>query len=198
MANVNGQTLKSDSARDLQTLVTLTGSKATVKEFIKDFVLITYDIPQAEAKARTEFLHSARKWGIVQHTESVYYAPRSAWTDNLVLELGTVGKVFAWMTTVNDEDAAKYLTATYDTQVLRWLDDLHKRLIQIDEHIEDGKLKLADGMLERTIPMLNDMTGVLDRRGSGALQAGMANLRRVMGEVASHLIIAMGEKIEQR
>ena len=166
------------------------------------FILITYDLPNTVEgmEARVKFLHEATRIGAVMHTESVYYMPWTQGADSIALTMSRVGKVFVWYAGV-DETTANALLLRYDERVRGWMDALDERLDRIAKHINERKLRLAENMLERTVSMLRDMRGIVERRVAssspttrGYLTEDLKRLTERIGEVASALVIAMHKK----
>ena len=198
---VETETLE-EKAEILMASAAVTESPVNVKEIKHHFILITYDLPNTVEgmEARVKFLHEARRIGMVEHTESVYFAPWSQDTDAAVLSLSRIGKVFVWYAGV-DEATANSLLLRYDERVRSWMDALDERLDRIAGHINERKLKLAENMLERTVSMLNDMKGIVERRVAssspttrGYLTGDLKGLTERIGDVASALVIAMHKK----
>lgn len=170
-----------DQARGLAAGALVMGSTTEVKAVVQKWLLLTYDIPNdgEGPKARYDFLQRARHMGAVQHTESVYIMP---WTDQataLAIELGMIekAKVFAWYSESTDPALAEQITASYDKEVVGWLDDAEVRLGKSAEHLRDGHEGVARRMLERTIEILNGLEAVVERRGNPAFKVQLDKIR---------------------
>lgn len=71
--------------------------EAELKTIIDDFVLITYDMPAKEEKARKAFLRDARAIGAIMHTQSCYLMPYTPGSFTLANELAAKGgNVIVW------------------------------------------------------------------------------------------------------
>ena len=171
-----------DKALDLKAQAVILEAPVQVKEIVEEFLLITYDVPVSDEgnKARTEFLQRAASIGAVMHTESVYYMPWTQVADITALKLSKIGKVYAWYAKA-DPETARDLTRHYDQQVMSWIDELDKRLDKIMGHINDGHIKLAHRMIERTLPMISEQEAIIKRRGSPALETALQGLKRTLG-----------------
>lgn len=200
---VDTETLE-EKAQILSAEAVITETPLMVREVKHNFLLITYDIPNSVdgTDARAKFLKEARRIGAVMHSESSYYLPWGQEADALAITLAAVdkSKVFVWYAGV-DETTASALLLRYDERVRSWMDALDERLDRIAGHIGERKLKLADNMLERTVSMLKDMRGIVERRvvsssptTRGYLTEDLKRLTERIGDVASALVIAMHRK----
>ena len=75
--------------------------------------------------------------------------------------------------------------------VRNWLDDLFERLDRIETHVYMKRVKLAEGMLERTFQPYNELAEVIRRRGSSYLETEIGKAKVRIGQVANALVMAM-------
>jgi hypothetical protein len=170
-----------EAARELAAGALVMGSTVQVKAVIDKWLLLTYDIPNdgEGPKARYEFLQRARIVGAVQHTESVYIMPWTSTATALAIELGMIknAKVYAWYSEATDPKLAAEMTAMYDGEMVRWLDEINVRLGKSADHLKQDHAGVAGRMLEHTISLLNDLEGVVERRGNPAFKEQLDKLR---------------------
>lgn len=138
-----------------------------VKSIVKEWLLVTYDIPATDAghRARREFLKKVKWAGGVQHTESVYLIPATPLADLAALDAASAGKSYIFLSSTSEAVTEK-LTEEYDAKVGEYFSEVEKRIASIMSHVLDKHYKLAENMVEKTIPMLQGLELASVQRGS--------------------------------
>lgn len=164
----------------LKLMAALSGVEAKVKEYIEDWVLLTYDLPHNEAgdKVRAKFLDDVRSLGGIQHSESCYLFPASPVAELAVISVAEAGKAYIWFSSVEDEEKARKLTQEYDKKVKDdFLKELKERITKMKKHAEEGKDGIVEKMRKKTDRMLKDAAGIAARRGSEKLAREVEKLK---------------------
>ena len=178
-----------NKAQGLQAQGVMLEVPVNVKEMKSDFVLITYDLPNTPEgmKARVEFLARARRYGAVQHSETVYFVP---WTDQvnyLILNLAEKGKSFIWFANT-DGDTKRQLMMHYELTVRGWLKEIEERLDRMSAHLAQGKFGIAERMMDKTLEMVKDMDAIINN-GCLPLAGEIKGLKEEFGRVASQVVL---------
>lgn len=158
---------------ELETLAVLFDRDIEIKSIMTDFMLITYDIPSSKEgmKARADFLRTARRFGVVQHTESVYYAPWTTEANVAVTKLAGKGKVYVWRASVTDETQARYLTKVYDLTLMKWIEGISERLMRMREHVSAAHAGRAKKMLKVTAALVDGLNEAVTTRNDENLSS---------------------------
>jgi hypothetical protein len=166
----------------LQVLSTLCEVPVEVKEFQEDWLLISYDLPHSEAgdKARSEFLHQAGRIGAVQHTESVYMLPWTAYANLEVIKLAEVGKVYCWYGAATTTEQAMELSAQYDSGLAKQVGKLEERAVKILGHVSDGHQKMGQKMLDTTWPQFEGLARSVVARGHMEMAQKLNAVREIL------------------
>jgi len=144
------------------------GVEPKIREFCDEWILLTFDIPHTKEgdKARIDFYKKARKWGAIPHTESVYLMPWTPESEMLALDITSVGDAFIWISKAKEETLAVGVTRRYDGEIQKRVLEFGTRIDRIKEHQEEGKVGLANKMIEHSWPKAFDLGNIIARRGS--------------------------------
>lgn len=153
----------------LEVLARMTDSKIEIKEMVKKWTLLTYDIPETEEgkKARINFLRQAAAIGAVRHTDSVYLLPASPEANTIALELAKTkgGQVIVWSQAEPLNDEGEVLR-NYDAGLRQELKLLSKRLDRLYEIKGMNRQFLFLKMLDKTDKMFDAAEMAVTRRGN--------------------------------
>lgn len=143
-------------------------AKLVIQEVVTKFALITYDLPATKegAKARAEFLESARFRGAIMHTESVYLAPFSIVNDLGVLKTAKVGEVRIFVAVPLEKDDCAKMTREYDKKISEVFKEAEDRFEKVSQHVADGQYGLAHKMMPRTSEWIDALKKAAIARGS--------------------------------
>lgn len=163
-------------------LMFVPNAQIEVKEILDKFVLVTYDIPATKegSHARSQFLERAKIRGAVMLGESNYLAPASLLNDLQILKTAEVGKVYIFVSELQDESDRIDVTRKYDKRILEVFKETEERLGKIGKHIEDGKFGLAHKMLPKTEEQVNNLVKVAVARGSQMLYDRWSTMKQIL------------------
>lgn len=185
----------------LKTMAALSGVDMQVKEICDRWILITYDLPHTEEgdKARVKFLKEASLIGAMMHTESVYLMPWTPESELMALELAEIGNAYLWLSSAKGVDESseinKDLTSSYDVRVADLLVKVHKRIVQMQEHVSAGNISAAERMREKTDRLLNATASIVARRGSVELSEQVGRLREKADAAAPDLFKTLADLV---
>ena len=135
-------------------------TKIEVKQLIKDYILLVYDIPASASKARYEFLKKAKEIGAVPHTQSCYLLPYSEKAMEMANEIAVVGNAVVWKSTQQDEKKALEITTDYESHIKLRCDRIEQRLAIAQDYMNDGKLGKANLMGIKTGKLLGQLAKI--------------------------------------
>jgi hypothetical protein len=134
--------------------------KVEVKQLIKDYILLVYDIPANQAKTRYEFLKKAKEIGAMPHTQSCYLLPYSEKAMEMASEVAAVGDAVVWKSTQQDEKKALEITTDYESHIKLRCDRIEQRLAIAQDYMNDGKLGKANLMGIKTGKLLGELAKI--------------------------------------
>lgn len=183
--------MSGQNSQTLQALATMKGVEIKTKDIVSKWLLLTYDLPHTEEgdKARRDFLQRARLAGATCHTESVYLMPWSLEAELIAINLSSIkgGEVWIWTSDVVDQEKARFLTERYDNDLKPQLEEVDSRIDRIWEHANEGHLKQAKRMMEKTEELLHAVTEAIIRRGSAILYLEAQLLARRWADLVAKL-----------
>ena len=151
------------------------------RELVKDWLLITYDLPVTEEgnKARGHFLQTAPRLGAMMHTRSVYFMPQTQLSELAALELSKIehAKVFVWTSSMDDLKA-KELTELYDSRIRDEITTIEERIKNARKHVAKEQWGMAGRMMPNTIEAFNTTLYTAIQRGSREIIDELTKLRQ--------------------
>lgn len=159
-----------------------------IKEVSNNFLLLTYDIPNTAegAKIRGNFLHSARRLGFVQYTESVYFNPNPQ--GDSVLSLMSLSresgvKAIVWHGRLFDKLQEQMLMSLYDITLSKWLDEIDERNRITSNHLLKDHVGLAKRMIKLTLQTVSDLDFIVQSRASPILNQQLLGIKKILAEL---------------
>lgn len=165
----------------LKLMAAFSGVEAQVREYLTDWILITYDLPTTEEgnKARTKFLDTVWNIGGVMHSKSCYLLPSTPQAELAAVELAEITKTaYIWFSSVEDETKAIELTSDYDRAIRGdILKEIRERIAKTKQHADNGNERFVNRMHKKTAKMIADAAGIAARRGSESLAKDVVDLK---------------------
>jgi hypothetical protein len=134
--------------------------KVEVKQLIKDYILLVYDIPANQSKTRYQFLKLAKGIGAMPHTQSCYLLPYSEKAMEMANEIAAVGDAVVWKSTQVDQKKALEITTDYESHIKVRCDRIEQRLAIAQEYINYGRLGKARLMGIKTGNLLGQLAKI--------------------------------------
>jgi len=131
-----------------------------VKQLIKNYILLVYDIPANQAATRYQFLKAAKEIGAISHTQSCYLLPYSVKAMEMAKQIAVVGDVVVWRSTQEDDKKALEITESYEQHIKIRCNYVEQRLIIAQEFITDGRLGKARLMGIKTGKLLGQLAKI--------------------------------------
>lgn len=153
------------------------------KEIVDKYILITYDLPYDRPDIRAHFIREATRRGFVLQSESCYFGPLTPAMKLLAEELATVGEVYLWYATLPRENQAKAMTAKYDTQIHKHLEDIKERLNRMMDYRTKNKEPMVEKMKPLTDSLISSVETAIKERGNLKLLAELTELKRLRGRI---------------
>jgi CRISPR/Cas system-associated protein endoribonuclease Cas2 len=161
------------SMTTLEVMARITDNKIETREFIDEWLLLTFDIPTTKEgnKARTEFYKKAYALGAVMNTESVYLAPWSAEAELMAMELANVSnsRVIVWSRAKTTAEQSHEITRRYDAGLRKILKLVEKRIDALEYMVQKQYYKKAQRFTIKTERLMDTAEKAIARRGSAQL-----------------------------
>lgn len=157
-----------------------------VKTIIKDYILITYDIPADQKQLRRSFLKAAHAIGAESHTASVYLIPYSAEALAWANDLNSAGHAVVWQASQPDLVKAVEITAKYEGAMHARCDYIEQRIVMSQDYVNAGKLKMAMKMGVRTGELLQQLVQISKHFNPTWLQPRIEELYAKLKSIYEH------------
>lgn len=154
-----------------------------IKQIVDDYLLLTYDLPATQGKLRKRFLKEAMAAGAIAHTQSVYLMPFSAKMQALANDLAATGHAVIWRSKQENAVTAKQITIKYAEHIQARCQLIEQRLVQVNDHIEAGRLGKATRMIKKTHELLDQLENISETFNPPWLKPRLDGLYFLMAQV---------------
>lgn len=154
--------------KEIKLVSQLSGVNVKVRDICHDWILITFDIPKTKEgdKIRQKFYKVASRIGAIIHTESCYLLPWCPETEDVIIDISSIGNCFVWLSTIKDDGMAKEITLQYDSGVYEYVKVIEERIKKMEGHLQSNRYNHFTKMLPKTHKLIAQLNKIATARGS--------------------------------
>ncbi len=171
--------------KEIELVSQLSGINVNVRDICRDWILVTFDIPKTKEgdKIRQKFYKVSSRIGAIIHTESCYLLPWCPETEDVILDISSIGNCFVWLSTIKDDKMAKEITSQYDAGVYAYIKDIEKRIMKMEQHLQSHQYNHFTKMLPKTDRLIKQLNKIAAVRGSAELLQKAAELSQQLNNL---------------
>ncbi len=175
------------SLATLEVIARMSDNKIETREFIDEWLLLTFDIPTTKEgnKARFEFYKQAYALGAIASTESVYLLPWTAEAEVLAMEKAKVSnsKVIVWSRAKTTKENSMEITRKYDQGLRKILKLIGYRIDKLEYMVQKKYFKRAQRYTIKTEELLESVEAAIMRRGSASMLVHVSILNNRFNQI---------------